>query len=149
MSDPTIEMKSETTEMVAAEKPYTFRKLGAPDMFLMFKIISSIGINEFTKCLESASVLNVINEMSQEEKNADSGAMLAAGAVILEAVNVVFANIHKCEKEIYQLLANTSNLSVEEITAEGKAVMFVEMVVDFLKKDEFPDFIKVVSKLFK
>ena len=24
-----------------------------------------------------------------------------------------------------------------------------EMVIDFLKKDEFPDFIKVVSKLFK
>ena len=93
--------------------------------------------------------MEVVKNMSTEEKQNDSGAMLAAGAVALEAVNIILKNIGRCRSEIYELLAQTSNLTVEEIKAEGNAVMFVEMVVDFFKKEEFPNFIKVVSKLFK
>lgn len=130
-------------------KPYKFRKLKSTDVFLMFKIIGAIGVNNFTKCIESESVLKVIKEMTEEEKGSDAGAYAAVGAVVLEAANVIFFNIGRCENEIYQLLAQTSNLTIEEIKAEGNAVMFFEMVIDFLKKEEFPDFIKAVSKLFK
>ena len=138
-------------EIVEAEpeKPYTFRKLSSPDIFLMTKIIGKIGINEFVDCFDKDGVLGFIKGLTTEEKESESGAMLAAASVILEIANVVFGNLHKCEKEIYQLLEQTSNLTVEEITAEGNGVMFFEMLIDFIKKDEFPDFIKVVSKLFK
>ena len=139
-----IEVK--TTE---TEKKYTFRKLSSKDMFLMFKIIGSIGINEFTACFSKEGVTNLLKQLSTEEKASNSGTAIAATGVILEIANVVLGNIGKCEKEIYTLLAQTSNLTIEEITAEGNAVMFFEMVIDFLKKDEFPDFIKVVSRLFK
>ena len=135
--------------VVEGEKPYTFRKLGSEDLFLMFKIISAIGINNFTKCFECENVFEVIKNMSDKEKEEDSGAMLAFGAVALEVANIIFSNIGKCKNEIYRLLANTSNMSVEEITAEGNAVLFLEMVIDFCKKEEFPNFIKVVSKSFK
>lgn len=131
------------------EKPYKFRKLASTDIFLMFRIVSAIGINEFTACFGKDNVLDIIKSMSEKEKHSNDGAMIAAASVILEIANVVFGNISKCEKEIYQMLANTSNLTVEEITAEGNAVMFMEMVIDFLKKEEFGDFFKVVSKLFK
>ena len=135
------------TEQVK-EKPYTFRKLGAPDVFLMFKIIGKIGLNEFMAVLGNGGIVDVVKNMTAEEKNADSGAMVAVAAVALDIAHVILGNIGKCEKEIYQLLSQTSNLSVEEITAEGNAVMFLEMVIDFVQKDEFPDFIKVVSSLF-
>lgn len=140
---------ADTVEIVEAEKPYTFRKLASPDIFLMFKIISKIGINEFTDCFDKEGVLSFVKNLTAEEKAEDSGAMLAAAAVALEIANVVLGNLHKCEKEIYQLLEQTSNLTVAEITAEGNGVMFFEMVIDFIKKDEFPDFFRVVSKLFK
>jgi hypothetical protein len=142
---------NKTTDEIAviAEKPYTFRKLGSEDLFLMFKIISAIGIDNFTKCLSSASVMEAVKNMSDKEKAEDSGAMLAFGAVALEVVNVILNNIGKCKNEIYQLLANTSNMTVEEISAEGNAVLFLEMVIDFCKKEEFPNFIQVVSRLFK
>ena len=158
MNETTMEITRNTTDcqeenltpVVAEEaKPYTFRKLGSEDLFLMFKIISAIGINNFTKCFESVSVLETIKNMSDEEKEEDSGAMLAFGAVALEVANIIFSNIGRCKNEIYQLLANTSNMSIEEITAEGNAVLFLEMVIGFCKKEEFPNFIKVVSKLFK
>lgn len=131
------------------EKPYTFRKLGSDDIFLMFRIISKIGINEFTACFGKDSVLDAIKQMGKEQKHSDAGAMIAYTSLALEAANVVLANIGKCKDDIYTMLANTSNMSIEEITAEGNAALFLEMFVDFLKKEEFGDFIKVVSKLFK
>lgn len=142
---------TETAEKIidVTEKPYTFRMLSSGDVFLMFKIISKIGINEFMDCFDKNGVMSVIQNMTAEEKETDSGAMLAAASVLLEVANVVMGNMHKCEADIYQLLARTSNLTVEEITAEGNGVMFVEMVIDFIKKPEFPDFFKVVSRLFK
>lgn len=157
---PIEQVIEEIVEEVVVEKPYTFRKLSSPDMFLMFKIISAIGINEFTACFGKESVLKTVKNLmtgmmngeTEQNENGDGETeilLLSATSVALEVVNVILGNIGRCEKEIYQLLSQTSNLSIEEITAEGNAVMFFEMLIDFCKKDEFPDFIKVVSGLFK
>jgi hypothetical protein len=144
------EMETPTpVEAVEAEKPYKFRPLSSDDIFLMFKIISKIGINEFTSCFGKEGVLNAIRQMSADEKKTDAGAMIAYASIALEAATVILANVDKCRSDIYKMLATTSNMTIEEITAEGNAVLFLEMVVDFLKKEEFGDFIKVVSKLFK
>ena len=148
---------SETTnlEIVQAEevavKPYTFRQLGAPDIFLMSKIISKIGINEFKACFEADGIKSLIQNtmMEQKEDGAESDIISVGAGVFLEIANVILANLPKCEAEIYQMLSQTSNLTVKEITAPGNAVMFLEMVIDFIKKEEFRDFIKVVSRLFK
>ena len=141
---------AKTAETVSEpEKPYTFRKLGSDDVFLMFRIISKIGINEFTACLGKESVIDTIKGMNKDEKESDTGAMIAFTSIALEAANVVLANIGKCREDIYNMLANTSNLTVDEIRAEGNAALFLEMLIDFIKKEEFGDFIKVVSKLFK
>ena len=113
------------------------------------RIISKIGINEFTACFGKEGVLNAIRQMSADQKKSDAGAMIAYASIALEAANVVLGNIDKCRQDIYSMLERTSNMTIEEITAEGNAVLFLEMLVDFLKKEEFGDFIKVVSKLFK
>lgn len=137
----------------AAAKPYTFRLLGAPDIFLMSKIIGKIGINELRTCFESDGLKELVTTMFMKEKeegrDAESSIIKVGATVCLELANTIFANLPKCENEIYQLLAQTSNLSVDEIKAPGNAVMFFEMAIDFIKKDEFGDFFKVVSRLFK
>lgn len=150
------EMKSEeTTEIVAAEteivmeKPYEFRKLSSTDIFLMCTIISKIGINEFMACLEGDSFKKLVKAFTAKEESEDDLYIMGAVAGSLEVATVILKNLHKCEKEIYQILEQTSNMTIEEITAEGNAVMFFEMVIDFLKKDEFPGFIKAVSRFLK
>lgn len=148
-------VQPETEEPVeVVEKPYTFRLLGAPDIFLMAKIIKQIGIKEFKACFESEGIKSLIQNMMMEQKEAegeedDSNIISVGVGVALEIADVILGNLSKCENDIYQMLAQTSNLSVEEITAPGNAVMFLEMVIDFIKKEEFRDFIKVVLKLFK
>ena len=127
-------------------KPYVFRPLSAVDVFPMFKIIGAIGINEFTACFEKDGVKNLIASMKDE--SGENLPSIIGISVVLEIANVIIGNIPKCENEIYQILSQTSNLSVAQVKKLDMAV-FCEMVIDFIKKEEFKDFIKVVSKLFK
>lgn len=122
---------------------YTFRRLNSTDMFVMFKILGKIGINEFTDCFNKDSVKQMIS------KGATNDALTAVGiSVVFEAANVLLGNLPKCESEIYQMLSQTSNLTEKEIRDMDMA-SFAEMVIDFIKKEEFLDFFKVVLKLFK
>ena len=141
-----IETTNEAT-LDIIEKPYTFRRLSSADVFPMFQIISKIGINEFTACFEKDEIKGLIESLSGVEEAKESASIVGI-SVVLEMVNVVFGNLPKCENDIYKLLSQTSNLSVNEIK-KMDMVLFTEMVVDFVKKEEFKDFIKVVSKLFK
>ena len=127
---------------ITTEKVYTFRKLNSTDMFLMFKIIGKIGINEFTECFGKDAVKEMMKKFT-----GGNVTTLVGISVTLEMVNVIVGNLPKCENEVYEMLSNTSNLSVEEIKALDFAT-FTEMVIDFIKKEEFKDFIKVVSKSF-
>lgn len=138
----------ETIKNEIEVKPYTFRTLSAGDVFPMATLISKIGINKFAACLESENVLAAIKSLTSEEQQSDSGAMIAAGSVILEIVNVVFSNLEDCRTDIYRMLESTSNLSAEEISELSMPVFF-EMIIEFVKKEEFKDFFKVVSKLLK
>ena len=127
------------------EKPYKFRTLNSTDVFLMFKIIGKIGVNEFNACFKDGAFRDLVSSVS---KNGENNVQDAATSLFLEVANVLFNNIPKCEGEIYKMLSNTSNLTYDEVM-NLDAVTFFEMVIDFIKKEEFKDFIKVVSKLFK
>ena len=135
------------------EKAYTFRKLGAPDIFLMVKIIGKIGLNELKVLFETDGIQNMIvaafAKEKEESEDAESSFISVGASVILELANTILANLPKCETEIYQLLAQTSDKTVDEIKAPGNAVMFFDMLIDFIKKEEFKDFFKAASRLFK
>lgn len=124
---------------ITMEKVYTFRKLNSTDTFLMFRIIGKIGINEFAKSIDGDFVKNIA-------KNNDQAAL--GISVVLGMANVIVGNLPKCEAEIYEMLANTSNLTIDQVKGLDFCT-FTEMVIDFVKKEEFRDFIKVVSRLFK
>lgn len=128
---------------ITMKKVYTFRKLNSTDVFLMFKIIGKIGINDFTKSFDKDSV----KKMIMNTKGSNDASTVVGISVVMEMANIIIGNLPKCESEIYEMLSNTSNLTVEEVKSLDFAI-FIEMVIDFIKKEEFKDFIKVVSKLF-
>lgn len=146
----TVEEVTEAVETV--EKPYTFRTLGGEDVFLMFKIIGKIGVKEFNACFENDGIKNLLMTMMGEKRSEKGGEDQSVSvtyiSVILEVADVIFKNLPKCENEIFQMLSQTSNLSVDQVKKLTFAD-FTEMVIDFIKKEEFRDFIKVVSRLFK
>ena len=159
MTEAIIEtMENAQTEAVEPVKPYTFRTLGGEDVFLMFKIIGKIGVKEFNACFKNDGIKHLVAGMmgerlaKQDDEEAEDAEEVSVSVtyieVVLEVADVIFNNIPKCEKEIFQMLSQTSDLSVEQVKKLNLAD-FTEMVIDFIKKDEFRDFIKVVSKLFK
>lgn len=129
------------------EKPYVFRKLEATDVFLMSKILGKIGVNEFAESFGKESVRKMFSTLTGNEEVENLSQTMGI-AVVLEMVNIILGNLPKCEQEIYQMLANTSNLTVAQVR-KLEFPVFASMVIDFIKKDEFKDFIKVVSALFK
>lgn len=132
---------------ITITKVYTFRKLEASDVFPMFKILGKIGINEFADIFGKDAIRRMLADVAEEGGMKNVATQLGI-PMVLEMGNVILGNMDKCEQDIYNMLANTSNLSVDEVKKLSIAD-FAEMVIDFIKKDEFKDFIKVVSRLFK
>lgn len=142
---------NETTEMNAAVetegsvKHYAFRKLSSKDIFFMTKILGKIGIRQFKGIFEGEALDALVETF--KEKKTDEALMQIGVSIGFEGIDIIMGNLHKCEDDIYSLLSAVSSVPVSEI--EEDALLFTEMLIDFFKKPEFPDFIKVVSKLFK
>ena len=119
---------------------YTLRKLEAADVFIMSKIIHAIGVEEFKKCFQP----EVIKKMMEQDKAAEA----VGFEIFFDIVGVITGNLPKCEKDIYKLLAGLSGMTEAQIKALPMNT-FLEMIVDTVKKEEFGDFLSVVSKLFK
>lgn len=137
------EMTENNAQVVESANPYNFRELCATDVAPMCAIIGKIGINNFTKCFNSDELLDLFDK----NKGIKNLTNLAGMTIVFEMVNTIVSNIPKCEKEIFELLASVSGQKVADIKALGLAD-FTEMVIAFVKKEEFKDFFKVVSKLF-
>lgn len=125
------------------EKAYVLRDLQSKDVFLMSRIISKIGIKEFKSCFETEEVQKLI------AGGTDEAAVEKIGlSVMVDMAGVVLSNVAHAEQDIYSFLADLSGKTAKEI-AELDMVVFAEMIIDVVQKDQFKDFIKVVSKLFK
>ena len=125
---------------------YELRKLCARDIFPMSKILSKIGIKEFKECFASENVKDMVTAMSKGEKPADIEAV--GMTIVLDIADVFLGNLSSCEEYIYQLLSNLSGMTKKEI-AELPMDVFVSMIIDVIKKEEFKDFVQAVSKLVK
>ncbi len=105
----------------------------------MARIISKIGVKEFKQCFESEAVRTMIK----------TGDVNAVGvAIALDVGGVIIANLPEAEKEIYAFLANVTGLKEKDIR-EASLSDFANMVFGVFQKEEFADFIGVVSRLFK
>lgn len=126
-----------------------FKQLKSSDMFIMFKIINKIGLNEIKNQLEPKTIEKLVDSFKGKGKAKDKDSLMySVGlSVSIEMVNVIIGNLPKCEDEIYTLLSRVSGKSKKEIS-ELDMVTFTEYIVEFVKKDEFKDFTKVALKLF-
>lgn len=147
MSEAIIKKTEEIKDQTQPEKAFTFRKLETKDIFPLFKLLNKIGIRDLK---ENEGMKNVVFAFM-------GGAATTKGKVdvnkigmdlFFELASVITENIPKCEMELYTLLASVANLSVDDIKKQSPAVTF-EMIVEFVKKEEFKDFFSVALKLFK
>ena len=124
-------------------KAYALRNLEAKDIAPMASILSKIGIREVKSCFSPDDMKAIAgSECSME-------AIGAVGvSVALEIADVILRNYERCQYDIFRFLSSLSGIDVEQIESMPPYI-FAEMVIDVVKKEEFKDFMKVVSKLFK
>ena len=134
----------EATEQVQTEKPYTFRRLSTQDIFPMLRLLNKIGLKDLRDNDNVKGIIMLMTSATGRQMDVNKLGM----DVFLEIACLIVDNIPKCEVELYTILSTTSDRTVDEIKAQDMAVTF-EMIVDFIRKEEFGDFFKVVLKLFK
>lgn len=122
---------------------FELRTLSATDIFPMCNILSKIGVREFKNCLQSEEV----KKMFSGGKPTKGNEVAVGVTVMFEIGNVILSNISRCEADIYNFLASVANVTVDEIKSLSMGE-FVELIFEVVKKPEFDDFFKVVSRLF-
>ena len=127
------------------EKPYTFRRLSTADLFPTLKLLNKLGIKQMR---DDENVKKIVAQLSAASARGKIDAAALGIDMFLELTCIIVDNLPKCEAELYDLLSRTSNLTAEDIKTQDMAITF-EMILDFVKKEEFGDFFRAVSKLFK
>lgn len=115
------------------EQHYTLRRLCARDIFPFAKILSKVGIKQFSECF-------------QLDENDNLSLSMSGLAVALNVIDILLNNLDKCENEIYSFLAGVSSMTPEQIMNLDMDV-FAQMIIEIFQKKEFADFFKAVSRL--
>lgn len=146
------------SEQATAEKPpenkcYTLRRLKPDDILAVATILGKIGFKEFKNVIDVKSITELIkagkeNGDGEKEKNKNEQIIQLGMDMVFNSAGIVFANLESCKTNVYQLLADLSGMSVEQIRDLDAAVFF-EMIIDVIKMDGFKDFFKVVLKFIK
>ena len=137
---------SEIIKEEAQPKKWQFRELRSKDIFLMLPVLKKIGINNIKKCFSGDIVKGIVADHKGEEYDKQVDA--ATYGAMLEFVQILIEGLDGCEDALYNLLAHTSNLTREEIE-NLSLVELPLMIIDFVKKDEFKDFLKVAQSYIK
>lgn len=123
---------------------YEFRALCSKDIFPVCNIISKIGVKEFKTCFDSDEVKKMIASAGKDEDVTSA----VGASIFFDIAGIVMGNMSKCENEIYSFLSSVTGLKVAALQKMGLAD-FAELIIEFFKKDDLKDFMKVVSKFLK
>ena len=132
-------------EMMETTKPYTLRKLETADVFPMLRLLNKIGFKDLK---DNEGLKKALFMFMGGNINGKVDVNALGMDIFFEVAAVLFDSIPKAEAEFYALLASVAGVKVDDIKKQSPAVT-MEMIVDFVKKEELVDFFSVVSKLFK
>lgn len=116
-------------------------KVSAKHIAPIAAIMTKIGIKELAEKFNAPEF--------QAAENADESVLSRVGmTVAIEMASVVLANIGKCEKDIFALLADLTDTDSESI-ANVPIDEFAQLVIDVIQAEEFKQVFRLASKLLK
>lgn len=110
----------------------------------MCQIIKKIGIDEFKQCFNTPEITKLMTEDGGSGKIASQIGV----TIMFDIVSIIIGNLPKCQSEIYDFLASLTGAKSKDLE-ELSLADFTQIIIDLVQKEEFKDFIGVVSKLFK
>ena len=117
------------------------RELKTSDMFTMITILNKIGVKEIKNLITPDNVQSLTKK---KDDNQDLTTVLGFN-LIMEVAGLILGNLPACEQDVYRFVSGLSGLKVQEI-ADLPPAEFADIVIRIIRKPEFMDFFKVVSK---
>ena len=137
-------MEEKIKEAVEETPKYILQTPKAPDIFTLASIIGKIGVNKFSSLLQKEEIQKLAKDVSKKKSISNEDISMITGiGVFTEIAQIILVGMPVCEDDIYKLLSDTSNLTIDEVK-ELDGVTFLEMIIDFFKRNM--DFIKDASK---
>ncbi|MCI8654970.1 MAG: hypothetical protein HFJ48_03735 [Clostridia bacterium] len=161
--DGVLNTIEEDTSEVQEVKRYKLRKLSSKDISPMIKILKNIDLKRLKNVFSNIDLSEYLNlknnaemketeieseDIKAEEKSKSSAIMKIGGTIVLEAIPMILDAIDNSIDDFNKLLANVTNVELEEIENLELDTYF-NLVYDFINKEEFVGFIKVVSRFVK
>lgn len=122
------------------------RNLQASDIFTMVKILNGIGLSKVRSAIDFEKIKEARKSMTDE--NANNIASQVGTDVILSVVSVLFENLPEIESDLYKFVGSLAGIKPAEV-AKLDFNVFIDLIIDIFKKEEFVDFFKRASKLIK
>ena len=120
------------------------RKLKSTDIFPMVQILNKIGFSEIRDIITPEKLTGLLSDDKDQEDSVDLSTILGFN-LIFEIATIILKNLTKCKDDLYSFLSDVSEKSVAELEDQTPAE-FLQLIIDVLKKPEFGDFFKVVSR---
>lgn len=119
------------------ENKFELRNPKADDMFLMFRILSKVGVKNLKNCFNANDVMAAV------KGNNKNGAEAVGLSVAFEIAGVIMEHIDDAKKDIYAFLSNLSGMKVADI-ANLEMAEFAQLVIEVIKLEGFRDFFQRV-----
>lgn len=123
---------------------YSLRQLKSDDIFILTSIISKIGYKEFKNCFNNPEVKNMLLNNGSKEVDANALGMVIA----FDVIGIILENMVKVKDDLYSFLSSLTGISKKELSELPPSV-FMQMIFDVVKKEEFADFFQAVAKFLK
>ncbi len=121
------------------------RNLTSEDIFPMAQIISKIGVDELASCFKDKEIQKIMEQ--QKDKGVVDVPQAVGVQVVMKLAQVVLKNLGSCKEDLYEFLGSLTGLSKDEIAGLPMGTFF-QLLIDVIGKEDFKDFMQVVSKLF-
>ena len=130
---------------------FELRQLKSSDVFLMFKILNKIGFTDLKEKLNpetTKSIMETFNQKKNGSSTKDDMIAFVGVNLVTDILEIILENVPKIEQDLYSFLGGLAGKKAKEIS-DLPMLTFTEMIIAVVQKEEFKDFYKVVSKLFK
>ena len=122
------------------------RNLQASDLFGMVRILNGIGLSKIKSAVDFDKIKEARKSMTDE--NANEIASQVGTDIVLSIVELIVENLPDVESDVYKFIGGVANMKPADV-AKLDINVFMDLILDIFKKEEFTDFFKRASKLIK
>lgn len=127
---------------------YTIRKPKTTDLFVVSKIIKTIGIDNIVNCFNAKEVKDLAKKVSKDKKTYSDEDAREVGILVVKNIGeLIFDKLDLIQNDLIKYVSLMTGLEFK-VVEDLPIAEFAKIVMEIIKEPDFVDFIKVVLKSF-